>query len=89
MMVVVTDEQVKTRYPKVKEAKGENLVVCDCECGVNVKQPPSPPPPSPPPRRAPKAVDEDLYKISPELLRAKPTKVSLIICICYLSYLRV
>lgn len=57
----------------------------DCD----VKEPPSPvsvatpPPPSPPSRRRqqpkrhvkPKAVDEDLYRISPELLRAKPRKV--------------
>ncbi|KAL7583345.1 uncharacterized protein LOC111903964 [Lactuca sativa] len=56
----------------------------DCD----VKEPPSPvsvatpPPPSPPSRRRqqpkrhvkPKAVDEDLYRISPELLRAKPRK---------------
>ncbi|CAL9184792.1 unnamed protein product [Musa hybrid cultivar] len=29
------------------------------------------------PRRAPKAVDEDLYKIPPELLHQKPKRVSL------------
>ncbi|GJQ98847.1 hypothetical protein Tco_0521832 [Tanacetum coccineum] len=53
----------------------------------HVKEPPSPvsvatpPPPSPPTqiRRRhvkPKAVDEDLYRISPELLRAKAKKAS-------------
>ncbi|KAK9055014.1 hypothetical protein SSX86_026093 [Deinandra increscens subsp. villosa] len=52
----------------------------------DVKEPPSPvsvatqPSPPPPERRVkPKAVDEDLYKISPELLRAKPKRVSKII----------
>ncbi|XP_019178584.1 PREDICTED: uncharacterized protein LOC109173747 [Ipomoea nil] len=45
---------------------------CDCEYGGDVKEPPSPVPPSPPPaRREPKAVDEDLYKISPDLLYAR------------------
>ena len=52
-----------------------------------IKEPPSPvsvatpPPPSPPPQQRrrhvkPKAVDEDLYRISPELLRAKAKKVT-------------
>ncbi|XP_031099494.1 uncharacterized protein LOC116003723 [Ipomoea triloba] len=48
---------------------------CDCEYGGGgeVKEPPSPVPSSPPPpaRREPKAVDEDLYKISPDLLYAR------------------
>ncbi|CAH9093964.1 unnamed protein product [Cuscuta europaea] len=39
---------------------------CDYDCGVVVKTPPSPVPPSPPS----KAVDEDLYQISPDLLYA-------------------
>lgn len=76
-MIVVPRRRVKSSYQQQgKEGKGEEAwVVCDCECGANVKEPPSPLPPSPPPpRRAPKAVDEDLYKISPELLRAKPQK---------------
>lgn len=53
----------------------------------HVKEPPSPvsvatpPPPSPPTQHRrrhvkPKAVDEDLYRISPELLRAKAKKVT-------------
>ncbi|PWA63668.1 hypothetical protein CTI12_AA351100 [Artemisia annua] len=51
----------------------------------HIKEPPSPvsvatpPPPSPPTQQRrrhvkPKAVDEDLYRISPELLRAKAKK---------------
>ena len=33
--------------------------------------------------RAPKAVDEDLYKIPPELLHKKPERVSLVfLCLC-------
>lgn len=69
---------------KVKGTKGgESWVVCDCECG-GVKQPPSPPPPSPP-RRAPKAVDEDLYKISPEILHSKPRRVRLSNYYCFFS----
>ncbi|CAI9107297.1 OLC1v1006622C1 [Oldenlandia corymbosa var. corymbosa] len=76
-MIVVPRRRVKSSYQGGKEAKGggEAWVVCDCENGVTLKAPPSPLPPSPP-RRAPKAVDEDLYKISPELLRAKPRKKS-------------
>ncbi|KAA8543564.1 hypothetical protein F0562_021690 [Nyssa sinensis] len=44
------------------------------QAGLLRYKPPSPvsPPPPLPRRQAPKAVDEDLYKISPELLRAKP-----------------
>ncbi|CAL5321713.1 unnamed protein product [Camellia sinensis] len=37
-------------------------------------------PPHPPPwRKAPKAVDEDLYRISPELLLAKHRRLSWIL----------
>lgn len=52
----------------MKEAEKEEWAVCD------VKEPPSPV--APPPRKAPKPVDEDLYRISPELLRAKSKRVS-------------
>ncbi|KAJ9548812.1 hypothetical protein OSB04_021355 [Centaurea solstitialis] len=58
-----------------KEAKKKG-----CECDEKKKEtlPPTPPPSRPPSagrRHAnPKAVDEDLYKISPELLRAKPRR---------------
>ncbi|KAK6141769.1 hypothetical protein DH2020_024486 [Rehmannia glutinosa] len=46
-------------YGKEKEGKKDEWVMCDCE----VKSVASPH------REAPKAVDEDLYKISPHLLR--------------------
>lgn len=75
-------------YPNMKEEKKDTWVVCDYEYGYNydsdAKQPPSPvtiaAPPSPPPENKkrhvkPKAVDEDLYRISPALLRAKPRRV--------------
>ncbi|GFZ01838.1 hypothetical protein Acr_15g0004470 [Actinidia rufa] len=72
-MIVVPRRRAKVgRYsqPHAKKVKKqeETWVVCD------VKQPPSPPTPPATPRKAPKAVDEDLYKISPELLFAKPPK---------------
>ncbi|XAR60898.1 hypothetical protein NMG60_11034439 [Bertholletia excelsa] len=66
-MIVVPRRRAKSRDTHVKGAKKEEAwVACD------VKEPPSPVA-SPPPARvkAPKAVDEDLYKISPELLYAK------------------
>nr|GMD28048.1 uncharacterized protein LOC109182886 [Ipomoea batatas] len=45
------------------EGRKDAWVVCDCDCDNA---------PPPPPKRAPKAVDEDLYKISPDLLYSKP-----------------
>ncbi|KAI3781752.1 hypothetical protein L2E82_11776 [Cichorium intybus] len=59
----------RRRYPK--EAK----MAYDCD----VKEPPSPVSEATPSRTRnmhvkPKAVDEDLYKISPELLRSKPRR---------------
>ncbi|XP_058205965.1 uncharacterized protein LOC131319622 isoform X1 [Rhododendron vialii] len=62
-MIVVPRRREKAGYPHVKEAEKEEWAACD------VKEPPSPV--GPPPRKAPKPVDEDLYRISPELLRAK------------------
>lgn len=62
--------QAKARYPQMKEGKKEGWMVCECE--YDVKEPPSP---VAPPRKAPKAVDEDLYKISPDLLYAKSKRV--------------
>lgn len=60
--------QAKTRHGHVKEAKNhEKWVDSD-----DLKEPPSPPPMH---RPTPKPVDEDLYKISPELLYAKHKKV--------------
>lgn len=73
-----------------KKEKNE-WVVCDYEYDYtynydcDLKQPPSPvsvaTPPPPPPQhhrrhvKKPKAVDEDLYRISPELIRAKTRRV--------------
>ncbi|KAM5562938.1 hypothetical protein ABKV19_017898 [Rosa sericea] len=64
-MIVVPRRRNKMRHPQVKEAKEEGWVMGE------VKEPPSPPPRS---RPNPKPVDEDLYKISPELLYAKAKK---------------
>lgn len=69
--------QGKVRHPRVKEEKKQQSWVVG-----DVKEPPSPtaaapPPPNPTvtrPRTTPKPVDEDLYKIPPELLYAKPKK---------------
>ena len=58
--------QTKVRQSHVKEGKKQSWEVSD------VKEPLSP---IPLPKRTPKPVDEDLYKISPELLYAKPKKV--------------
>lgn len=62
-----------------KLKKKDVWVTYECDA----KEPPSPvasqsSSPSQPQSRhvKPKAVDEDLYKISPELLRAKPKRVS-------------
>lgn len=68
----------------MKEGKKEEWVVCECECEhkYDVKQPPSPVSHhAPPPRKLHKAVDEDLYKISPDLLYAKSKRV----CLFYLN----
>ncbi|RVW88688.1 hypothetical protein CK203_043803 [Vitis vinifera] len=59
-MIVVPRRTTRDSYSDEKEEKNQGWV-CD------VKEPPSP---IPTPRRPfPKAVDEDLYKISPSLLR--------------------
>ena len=62
--------QTKTRHGHVKEAKNQKWVTTNDDDVV--KEPPSPPPMH---RPTPKPVDEDLYKISPELLFAKHKKV--------------
>ncbi|XP_057482827.1 uncharacterized protein LOC130769640 [Actinidia eriantha] len=74
-MIVVPCRRAKAAHPHAKQVKKqeeETWVVCD------VKQPPSPSPTptvaAARPRKAPKPVDEDLYKISPELLYAKPKR---------------
>ncbi|KAK1412681.1 hypothetical protein QVD17_34122 [Tagetes erecta] len=87
MIVVPRRTRKAAGYPNIKEKK-DAWVVCDYEYGYNydcdAKQPPSPVtlavPPSPPPpeqqrqKVKPKAVDEDLYRISPALLRVKPRR---------------
>ncbi|PIN06496.1 hypothetical protein CDL12_20951 [Handroanthus impetiginosus] len=71
-MIVVPRRRGKAGYtnnPKEKEGKKDAWVMCDCDCDVKLPQSPS--------RPAPKAVDEDLYKISPHLLRQHARKVPL------------
>lgn len=61
---------------KAATGKKEGWVVCECEHKYDVKQPPSPVAHhAPPPAYLPKAVDEDLYKISPDLLYANSKRV--------------
>ncbi|CAJ1949690.1 unnamed protein product [Sphenostylis stenocarpa] len=64
-MIVVPRRREKARCQHEKEAKKQSWV-------SNVRELPSPT--SPIPRPKPKPVDEDLYKISPELLYAKTRK---------------
>ncbi|XP_062081082.1 uncharacterized protein LOC133785880 [Humulus lupulus] len=64
-MIVVPRRRTKARDQHEKEAKQHQSWVTD------LKEPPSPPPM---PRPTPKPVDEDLYRISPELLFAKHKK---------------
>ncbi|GMP90216.1 hypothetical protein CsSME_00041445 [Camellia sinensis var. sinensis] len=65
-MIVVPRRRVSAKTHG-KEAKRKGWEVGD------MKEPAShvSPPPPPPPRNAPRAVDEDLYQISPDLLYAK------------------
>ncbi|KAK1354016.1 Pathogenic type III effector avirulence factor Avr cleavage site [Heracleum sosnowskyi] len=71
-MIVVPRRRAKAGHSHVKEGEKEGWVVCECEHKYDVKQPPSPVSHhAPPPRKLHKAVDEDLYKISPDLLYAK------------------
>lgn len=64
-MIVVPRRRVVEKRGKGETTKEAAWVVGYEDFGGVVKEPPSPPPPSPPPS---KAVDEDLYKISPDLL---------------------
>ncbi|XP_057965234.1 uncharacterized protein LOC131155817 isoform X2 [Malania oleifera] len=64
-MIVVPRRRIKGRYPHVKEVEKQGWA------GDVMKEPPSP---FPQRRPAPKAVDEDLYKIPPELLHQRPRK---------------
>ncbi|XP_059660041.1 uncharacterized protein LOC132306601 [Cornus florida] len=85
-MIVVPRRRAKGRHREhVKEGKKEGWVVKEPPSPVSMSPPPPPPPP-PLPKKAPKAVDEDLYKISPDLLYAK-TKRKRVWCFfssCYL-----
>lgn len=69
-MIVVPRHRGKVGYAKGKEGKKDGWVVCDYDCELKAPPIPVSTSPAPPPRRAPKAVDEDLYKISPDILRA-------------------
>lgn len=60
--------QAKVKHEKETDGKGSKWEVGD------FKEPPSP---TFAPRQNPKPVDEDLYKISPDLLYAKTKKVIL------------
>ncbi|XP_009773179.1 uncharacterized protein LOC107759784 isoform X2 [Nicotiana tabacum] len=66
-MIVVPRRKRKASSNEVG-GKKEAWVVRDYEYDVKKAATPSPPPPPTPPKRA---VDEDLYKISPELLYSK------------------
>ncbi|XP_044465891.1 uncharacterized protein LOC123196076 isoform X2 [Mangifera indica] len=67
-MIVVPRRRTKARDAHAKDEKKQNWAVSD------VIEPPSPTPMS---TLTPKPVDEDLYKISPELLCAKSKKTVL------------
>ncbi|XP_051142160.1 uncharacterized protein LOC127259056 [Andrographis paniculata] len=70
-MIVVPRRRGKRGYPKGKEGKKDGWVMCDDDCEVKSGGSPVSVSPHafPSPTAAPKAVDEDLYKISPHLLR--------------------
>ncbi|KAL2488235.1 hypothetical protein Fot_41578 [Forsythia ovata] len=70
-MIVVPRRRAKARYPREKEGKKEAAAWVVCDYDSDMKTPPSPVTAAPAPRPPHKAVDEDLYKISPELLRAQ------------------
>lgn len=67
-MIVVPRRRPKVRQQQhgKKQNKWEQVIIS------GVKESPSPP--TPRPRPTPKPVDEDLYKISPNLLYSKPKK---------------
>ncbi|XP_075100959.1 uncharacterized protein LOC107759784 isoform X1 [Nicotiana tabacum] len=71
-MIVVPRRKRKASSNEVG-GKKEAWVVRDYEYDVKKAATPSPPPPPTPPKRA---VDEDLYKISPELLYSKSKRVA-------------
>ncbi|CAA2965078.1 uncharacterized protein LOC111393767 isoform X2 [Olea europaea var. sylvestris] len=67
-MIVVPRSRAKVGYPREKEGRKEEAAWMMCDYDSDMKSPVTA---APPPRPPPKAVDEDLYKISPELLRAQ------------------
>ncbi|KAK4419718.1 hypothetical protein Salat_2384700 [Sesamum alatum] len=70
-MIVVPRRRGKTAagYPKEKQGKRDGWMMCDCDCELRSQVSPVAAASPTPTRAAPKAVDEDLYKISPHLLR--------------------
>ncbi|GFQ00144.1 hypothetical protein PHJA_002158400 [Phtheirospermum japonicum] len=73
-MIVVPRHRGKAGYTEEKERKKDGWVVCDCDS--EMKAATSPVSLSTPPYiHAPKAVDDDLYKISPDLVRANGKRV--------------
>ncbi|XP_059283224.1 uncharacterized protein LOC132036843 [Lycium ferocissimum] len=74
MIVVPRRKRKVTSNEAVGKKAGteEGWVMCNCEYDDEVKKAASPVPA--PPKRAAKAVDEDLYKISPTLLHSKPKR---------------
>ena len=74
----------------MKDSKKEGWVVCECEYEYehDVKESPSPVPNAPPPRKAPKAVDEDLYNIFPDLLYANSKRVCFSSALSFVSKIK-
>ncbi|KAL8170246.1 hypothetical protein V2J09_022050 [Rumex salicifolius] len=75
-VILVPRRRTKGRHAHAKKYQQEWAPMGYDSCDTT-KEPPSPvnSPPSLPPRRpTPKAVDEDLYKIPPELLHSRPKR---------------
>ncbi|XP_042002716.1 uncharacterized protein LOC121751947 isoform X1 [Salvia splendens] len=67
-VIVVPRRRGKAVYPRERGGKNQKDAWAECDCDLSSS-------PSPAPRRQiPKAVDEDLYKISPHLLRQQAKK---------------
>ncbi|XAR58779.1 hypothetical protein NMG60_11014313 [Bertholletia excelsa] len=79
-VIVVPRRRGKARHQQVKEARKGGWV----GAGDFEKQPPSPVSPPPPLAKVPKAVDEDLYQISPQLLHGKRRRRRSIFSSCLL-----
>ncbi|XP_059306886.1 uncharacterized protein LOC132058375 [Lycium ferocissimum] len=74
MIVVPRRKRRKSNEAVGKEGRKEGWVVCNYEYDEVKKAVSAVPPSPPPPKMAANAVDEDLYKISPQLLYAKPER---------------